>query len=751
MIRFFLIVFMCSIIAVPAFAATVRNIEINGTERIEPETIKTYLPVREGDEITEETLDRSLKALFSTGFFADVSVSEANGIITVNVVENPVINIVAFEGNDEIDDDELAREVSLRPRTVFTRTKLQNDVARLYQVYRANGRFSANIDPKIIKLDQNRVNLVFEIVEGPVTEIKSIRFVGNRAFDDGDLRKALASKEAAWYRFLTSNDRYDPDRLAFDEEQLRRFYLSEGYADFRVLSSVAELSEDKEDFYLTITVDEGPRYKVGKTFVHSTLQNFNSSVLKQDITFESGDWYNADEVQDSVDEITESLGEYGYSFVDVKPDVKRNKESTTVDVIFAVGETPPIFVERIDISGNLRTQDKVIRREFEVVEGDPLTKTAYLDSEQNVKNLNFFENVEVKTKPGSTPDRKVIDVEVEEKSTGELSIGAGFSTTDGPLGDVRLRERNFLGKGQEVVLAGTIAGERTEVDLSITEPYFLDRDISATADVFHITRDLQDESSFDQRRTGGGFSFGYPLSEHVRQSIGYRVEQNEITDVQSDASRFIRDQEGERLTSALTHGLAYTDLDSLIFPTEGFRAWLDTELAGIGGDAKYISGRVGSQYFMPVADQVTLSFLGEVGAIGAYSDEDVQINERFYLGGNTLRGFETAGVGPRDITTNDALGGNYFYRGSVEADVPVGLPEELGVKGHIFTDFGSLFEPGDETGPEIADSRSLRAAAGVGLSWRSPFGPIRFDLATPYISEDEDEDEVFRFSFGTQF
>ncbi len=751
MIRILFTLFILTLISTPVLAAQVRGIQINGTERIEPETIKTYLPIREGDELTDDSLDKSLKALFATGFFADVSISEANGVVSVNVVENPVINILAFEGNEEIDDDELGREVSLRPRTVFTRTKLQDDVARLYQVYRSNGRFSAIIDPKIIKLDQNRVNLVFEIVEGPVTEIESIRFVGNRAFDDSDLRKALASKESAWFRFLTNNDRYDPDRLAFDEEQLRRYYLSEGYADFRVLSSVAELSEDKEDFYLTITVDEGPRYKVGKTFVHSTLQNFDSSILKQDITFDTGDWYNADEVQESVDKITESLEEMGRSFVSVKPDVKRNREQKTVDVIFAVGDTPPVFVEQINISGNLRTQDKVIRREFEVVEGDPLTRAEFADSERNVRDLNFFENVEIKTSPGSTPDRKVIDVKVEEKSTGELSVGAGFSTNDGPLADLRLRERNFLGKGQEVVLAGTLAGERTEVDLSITEPYFLNRDISATADIFHITRDLQDESSFDQRRTGGGFAFGFPLSENVRQSFGYRIEQNEITDVRSDASRFIRDQEGERLTSALTHGLTYTDLDSLVFPTEGLRGWFNTELAGLGGDAKYLSGRLGSQYYTPLTDSIVLSFLGEVGAIGSYADEDVQINERFYLGGTTLRGFEQAGVGPRDTTTDDSLGGNYFYRGSVEASLPVGLPEELGVKGHIFTDFGSLFEPGDETGTEIADSGSIRAAAGVGLSWRSPFGPIRFDLAQPYVSEDEDQEEIFRFSFGTQF
>ncbi|MGE4314329.1 MAG: outer membrane protein assembly factor BamA [Pseudobdellovibrionaceae bacterium] len=734
-----------------AHAAPISDIRIVGSERVEAETVKSYLPVRVGDELTQDSLDQSVKALFDTGFFTDVQISQQGGTLVVNVTENPVINVISFEGNDEIEDEDLQREISLRPRTVLTRTKVQSDVARLYQVYRRQGRFSADIEPKIIKLDQNRVNLVFEITEGPVTEIEAIRFVGNENFDDGRLRAILASKETAWYRFLSNNDRYDPDRAAYDEELLRRFYLSEGYADFRVLSSVAELSEDKKSFYLTITVDEGDRYKVRATHIHSSLQNFDKDVLNDQLELSAGDWYNADKVEDSVDNITKALDQYGFPFVKVAPDVKRNREEKTVDIIFAINETTPVFVERVDISGNLRTQDKVIRREFEMVEGDPLTKAELAKSEQNIKDMNYFENVKVETKPGSAPDKKVIDVDVVEQSTGELSVGAGFSTTDGPLGDFRIRERNFLGKGQEVLLASTIAGKRTEFDASITEPYFLDRDLSASVDAFHITRDLQDESSYDQRRTGGGFSFGYPLSENLRQKLGYRLERNDITNVKSDASRFIRDQEGQRITSAVNQRLTYTELDSTLFPTEGLVSWLDTEYAGIGGDANYLSGKLGSQYFVPMTDNSHISFLGEVGAITGIGDEGVKINERFYLGGQTLRGFESGGVGPRDTTTDDALGGNYFYRGSVEAEVPIGLPEEMGIKGHIFTDFGSLWEPDDETGVDIADSNSIRAAAGVGLSWRSPFGPVRVDLAQPYIKEDDDKDEIFRFSFGTQF
>ncbi len=733
------------------WAQTISRIEVRGSERVEIETVKTYLPVRLGDPVDQEVLDRSVKALYATGFFADVGIKEANGILIVDVVENPVINKVVFEGNKKIEEAELSQEIRLRPRMVLTRTKIQSDTARLYQIYKRSGRFSAQIEPKLIKLDQNRVNLVFEITEGDITEIKGIRFVGNRAFDDGDLRSVLSSKEDRWYRFLSTADRYDPDRLAFDQELLRRFYLKEGYADFRILSAVAELSENKENFFMTFTVQEGPRYRISNALIHSTIRGFDSSYLKEELTFKAGSWYNAEEVEESSDALVIGLERRQYPFVRVSPDIKKNRQNNTMHVIFNISETRPQFVERINVQGNVRTMDKVVRREFEMTEGDPLVKSQLAKSEQNIKDLGYFESVEIKRRPGSAPDKTVLDVKIAEKSTGELSLGAGFSTNDGPLGDIRLRERNFLGKGQDFLAAATIAGERTEFDLSLTEPYFLDRDISASLDAFHITRDLQDESSFDQRRSGGGFSFGYPLSEKLRQNIGYRIEQNEITDVNASTSRFIRDQEGERITSAVTHRLNYTDLDSTLFPTEGITGWFDTEYAGIGGDANYISGRLGVKTYYPVTKKIVLSALSEVGAITGISDEEVQIHERFYLGGSTLRGFESAGVGPRDTSTNDALGGNYFYRGSVEASFPVGLPEELGIKGHTFTDFGSLWEPDDEIGAEIADKTSLRASAGVGISWRSPLGPIRFDYALPYLDEDFDETENFRFSFGTQF
>ena len=518
-----------------------------------------------------------------------------------------------------------------------------------------------------------------------------------------------------------------------------------------VVSANAELDKKKEDFYLTFTVDEGPRYKVGQIAIDTALRGFDGSVLRDDVTFLPGGWYNADEVTASVDAMSDTLGDRQYAFVDVRPGLRRNPESDTIDITFKIDESPRVFVERIEVNGNVRTLDKVIRREMLLVEGDPFNRSKLARSEQRLRDLGFFEDVRVETAQGSAPDKVVVNVGVTEQSTGELSIGAGFSTNDGPLADLRIRERNLLGKGQDLLFATTIAGERTQFDASFTEPHFLDRDLAAGVDAFHITRDLQDESSFDQEQTGGALRIGYPLSQKWRQSLKYRFENNEITDVASDASRFIRDQEGKRTTSAIGQRLTYDDRDSTLFPTEGLYSWFDTEMSGLGGDSQYISGKLGSQYYIPVyKKKVIFDILGEVGAIDGWGDEDVRINERFYLGGNTLRGFERAGVGPRDRATDDSLGGNVFYRGSAELKFPIGLPEDLGVAGHAFSDFGSLWEL-DETGAGILDEDSLRMSGGVGISWRSPLGPIRVDVAQPFIDEDFDKDELFRFSFGTRF
>jgi len=751
----FLMILVGCMVLLPLSSAkaqsTVREIKVEGTQRIEPQTVLSYMDLRLGDQVSRAEMNESLKNLYRTGLFADVGLKLEGTTLIVQVVENPVINEIAFEGNEKIDNDQLFSEIQLRPRQVFTRTRIKGDVERIYQLYRRNGRFSAQIEPKIIKLDQNRVDLVFEIDEGPVTKVESIRFVGNQRYDDDKLRSVIATKESAWYRFISGGDKYDPDRLSYDQQLLRQYYLSQGYVDFRIVSAVAELSRDRDVFYVTFTVDEGERYRVSDVEINSALRNYDISNLEPHITIEEGNWYNADLVQENIDIMTEKLGDAQYAFVDIRADLQRDVRNKTVKIVFNISESVPVYVERINIEGNSRTMDKVIRREMDLVEGDPFNRSKLASSERNIRNLDYFETVEMDVQKGSAPDKTVVDVGVSEKSTGEISIGAGFSTSDGPLADLRLRERNFLGKGQDVLFATTVSGERTEFDVSFTEPYFLDRDMSAGVDLFHVTRDFQDESSYDQSRTGGAFRFGYPLSERWRQTWRYRYERNKVEDVSSNASLFIQEQEGTRDTSAVSQRLVYDNRDSRIMPTNGWTYWLDTEVSGLGGDSSYVSGKTGASFFYPVADLWVLNLTGEGGVIEGYGDEDVAINERYFIGGTTIRGFDDAGIGPRDRFTDDALGGNVFYRGSVELRFPFGLAESMGIYGHVFNDVGTLYDVDVSDSSRLFDDSSLRSSAGVGLSWRSPFGPIRIDLAKPYIKEDYDEERVFRFNFGTRF
>lgn len=732
-------------------AGRVARVQVEGAERIEPQTVLSYMTVQPGDAYDDLAISDSAKALYATGLFADVSIESKGGVLVVNVVENPLINIVAFEGNDKLKREELFAEIASRPRNVLSRNTVQSDVERVRELYRRSGRFSAQVEPKVIKLDQNRVNLVFEVNEGPVSNIRGIKFVGNENFSDAALRGAIVSKESRWYRFLNPNDRFDEDRLAYDQELLRRFYLKNGYVDFRVISAIAEITPDREAFFVTMTVEEGPRYRVNNVRLDtSAIKDAPEGYLSKDVKISAGDWYDADKVEYSIEEMTRTLGENQNVFLAMQPDVARNTADQTVDVTFRAVPTQRVFVEAIDIKGNVRTQDKVIRREFELVEGDPLNRNTIAKAEQDLRDLNFFETVRVRPVQGSAPDQTVLEVDVQEKSTGEISVGAGFSTQDGPLADFRIRERNFLGKGQDLSFSTLIAGKRSEFDVSFTEPFFLDRDLSAGFDLFHMTRDLQDESSYDQKRTGGALRLGYPLGRDLRQTLRYRLENNEITHIRRGASRFIREQQGKHLTSAVSQRLAYDRRDSTMEATRGYLLWLDTEVAGLGGDARYVSGKTGASYYYPIAREWIISTALEGGAIGGWGDKKVRINERFNLGGDSLRGFRYGGVGPRDIRTDDALGGNLFYRGSVELSFPTGLPEELGLGLHAFTDVGSLWSV-DQKGPDIVDNSTPRVGAGVGVSWKSPLGPIRVDFAAPVKKEKYDESEHFRFSFGTRF
>ena len=726
------------------------EIQVVGSRRIEPATVLSYMQVAPGDTFDDRRLDESLKSLFGTGLFNDVTLRREGTALIVQVVENPIINRIAFEGNDRLDDEALDGEVSLRPRIVFTRTKVQNDVQRILDLYRRSGRFAATVEPKVVQLPENRVDLIFEIDEGPATGIRRISFIGNERFGDRTLRGVIQTVESRFYRVFTSDDSFDPDRLTFDRELLRRFYLSEGYADFRVVSAAAELTQDREDFVITFTVEEGPRYRFGSLDVSVELGGVDRGELIGLMVSREGEFYDADEVEESIQAITDSLGARGFAFVDVRPRVRRDRDARTLDIVYEIREGPRVYVERIDITGNVRTLDKVVRREFQIVEGDAFNTAKLRRSRQRLNNLGFFSRVEVDNTPGSAPDRTVVVVDVQEQSTGELSIGAGFSTTAGALADLSVRERNLLGRGQDLRLGLTIAAKQQQVDLSFTEPYFLGRDLSAGFDVFRRITNLQDQSSFNEDEIGGGLRAGYQLTQQVRHNVRYALKKTEIKNVDAAASAVIQSQEGSFLTSLVGSELFLDRLDSRLAPSDGFFASHVIDVAGLGGDVHYVRNKLGSGYFVPIiGPQVVLSLTGEAGYIAGLG-ENVRVVDRFFLGGDNLRGFKSAGVGPRDLSTDDALGGNAVANGTLELRIPLGLPEELGISGAVFSDFGVLTDI-DESSPSIIDAGSVRASAGVGVAWRSPFGPMRLDLARPVVKEDEDVEEVLRFSFGTRF
>jgi len=727
----------------------ISEIIVKGTQRIEPGTVKSYLLIREGDPFDVKRMNLSLKSLFATGLFADVSVDRQGTALVVHVVENPVINRIAFEGNDKVDDTTLEAELTLRPRVIYTRTKVQNDVKRILTVYRRNGRFAVSVEPKVIQLKQNRVDLVFEINEGAVTAVNSIRFVGNREFSDRRLREVIQTRESAWWRFLSNDDTYDPDRLTLDRELLRRFYLTDGFADFRVLSSVAELTPDRKDFFITFTVDEGARYQFGPVKVDARLRDLKAEQLQQSIEIKDGDWYDVTVVDKVIDKLTDRVGELGYAFVDVRPRVHRDRKSKKIDVTFEINEGPRVFVERIDISGNVRTIDKVIRREFQIVEGDAFNSAKIRRSKQRISDLGFFEKINISQVPGSAPDKAVVKVEVEEKSTGQISIGAGYSTSVGPLGEFSIREKNFLGHGQDVNLSLQIAASRSQVNLAFTEPYFLDREIRAGFDLFHVRQDLQTVSSFNMQRTGFGLRAGYPISNNLSQNWNYNLRRSVISSVASNASSLIKDARGTEFLSELGHAIRYDKLDSHLKPTSGYVLSLNTDVAGLGGNVRHLRNVARATQYFKIADEWVAKISGKAGYITGLG-ENVRLLERFHLGGDDLRGFATRGADPRDTLTKDALGGEWTYSGTMSLSFPLGLPAELGVNGRVFTDMGSIGKLAP-TNATTRDTGSVRVSTGIGMTWASPFGPLGMDLGFPLVKESYDIDELVRVNFGTRF
>jgi outer membrane protein insertion porin family len=661
--------------------------------------------------------------------------------------QGPVVNRVAFEGNKGLGEAQLGREIQTRPGTVFSTAGVQSDVARLVEAYRRAGNPNVRIEPRTTMVDQDRVDVVFEIIEGKSARRPRVTFVGNRQFSEATLRQKLSKGESLWTRLFTSGDRYDPDRLDYDKELLRRFYLSVGYADFRIISAVTELAPDGDGYYAVFTIEEGERYRFGKIDVTTRLAGVNVAAMRSLVSTREGEWFNADQVQRTTTVMTEATGRLGYAFADVRPVVNRRNDTRTIDLTYEIVEGPRVYVERINITGNTRTFDKVIRREFRMAEGDAFTTAKLRRTQQRLENLGYFERVEVSTRPGSAPDRTIIDVEVVEQSTGEISVGGGYSTSSGFLGDILVRERNLFGLGQDVRAYLAVGTRSTQVDLGFTEPYFLDRNVMVGADAFRITLDNQKASSYDQTSMGGVLRAGWSLFENTRQTVKYTLRHDDVRNIASRASPQIQAQRGKTWTSEVGQIFAWDTRDSPRNTTSGWLLRYSLDFGGVGGTEHYIRNKLEARYFYEIFDEVVVMIAGQGGVIKPLKD-DLRIVNRYFLGGDNFRGFRLGGVGPH--AGGDALGGKYYYVATAEVSFPIGLPRELGIYGKAFVDAGSLWGA-EEKGAGVFDSSSLRLSTGVGLEWVSPLGPVRIDLAVPVRRERFDKTELIRFSFGTRY
>jgi outer membrane protein insertion porin family len=744
---------------------TIATIKVEGNQRIETGTILSYMLVQPGDPFDPDRLDRSLKTLYATGLFQDVRLNRDGDTLVVRLVENPLVNRVAFEGNHKLTDDQLRPEMQLKPRAVFTPALAEADRQHILDLYARRGYYNARVDPQVIRLGENRVDVVYQINDGSVTLISKIVFVGNHEFSEDRLSEVINSREERWWRFLSTSDEYAPERLNFDKELLRRFYLKNGYIDFEVKDAKSELAPDRSGFFLTFTISEGDRYRVGKVTINSQLRNLNGDALRGNLQIDPGDWYDGDAVQRSVDAIELDVHNRGYAFVEVKPQIVRDNAKHTVDLIFDVGEGPRVYVERIDIVGNTRTKDKVIRREFRLSEGDAFSAEAVRRSRQRLQDLNYFNNVQINTAPGSTPDKAVLTATVEEKATGELTVGGGYSTDAGALLDVGLSERNLVGTGVSAGINGVLAQKRSSVTASITDPYFLDRNLVAGADVFLIQTNYLGTEPYDERRIGFDVRAGYDFNEYLRQVWTYSLVGRTVFNVATNASFFILQEEGYTLLSQVSQAITYDHRDSKVDPHTGYLVSLGNDVAGLGGNAQFVRTNVNGQYFVPF-DRFTgnsdwgLSLTAGFGYLWNEGQQE-QIIDRFYLGGDNLRGFQIGGAGPHDAVTGDPVGGRMIWTQSTELHYPLPISADIGLSGRAFVDVGGLTEASfqnasscrEATGAPcvIADSPTPRVGVGVGLSWHTQFGLLNVDLTPFVIKQPHDQTQIFRFGFGTRF
>ncbi len=823
------------VLTAPAFAQTVT---VQGNSRTDTDTIRSYLQLAPGQSYTAARIDQAMKDLYATGLFSDVRISRAGNGVVVRVTENTVINRVSFEGNSKVKTELLQGEIQSRSRGPYSQALVDNDVQRLMEIYRRSGRGDAQISARTATAANGRVDVTYVIKEGSKTGISAIEFVGNRAYSAGKLRNLMETSESGLFGFFKSTDIYDPDRLASDLDRIRRFYLKNGYADFRVLSSGAEYDPVKKGYVVSIAIEEGEQYRVAGVDVDSRVRDVDSAQLRRVVRTSTGDVYNAEAVEKSVEALAGETAKRGYAFTQVRPRGDRDPATRTVNIVYSVEEGPRVYVERINVRGNTRTRDNVIRREFEMGEGDAYNKVYVDRAERRLKALGYFKTVKVSSEQGSAPDRVVVNVDVEDQSTGSFSIAGGYSTTDGMLAEASIQENNFLGRGQFVKVSVSNGQRARGAEFSFTEPFFLDRRLAAGFDIFSKQTFNSQFARHETRTTGGTLRMSLPFNEEFSVGVRYSLYSQKLTipneydrpynDCSSplgdgittvnglnycmyngEASIAVKEAQGSTITSLAGLTFLYNSLDNPRNPTSGIYAELRPEVAGLGGDSKFFRFTGDMRYYYPISDEITGILRvqgghiagfggGTKGALGSVGG-DVRMIDHFFLGPTLVRGFSPGGIGPRDMNADpsgNSLGGTSYYGVSAEAqfDIPF-LPRELGLRGAVFADAGTvfgykgaryfdinqngvidgvgaggvcalsgstLFAPQSECA-NVRDKNMIRSSVGASVLWQSPLGPIRFDYAyaltkdkglldpTTGLRFGKDQLQAFRFSGGARF
>ena len=738
---------ICLMTVSQAFGQKITDILVSGNQRVSEGTIRSYLPMDIGDEISTSSLDIAIDRLFDTSLFSDVDISNENGLIKILVTENPIINRVTVEGNDVLETDILIAQLGIQPRRVYTKKVAIDGMQKLLEIYELSGRYGASVEPVIIELDNNRVDLVFEVNEGPLIKISSIQFDGNIRYTDRKLKQVISSKEKRWWAFLTASDKYDENRLNYDIRLLRQFYQARGYADINIKRARGGLLPDRSGFAISFILDEGNVYHFNKIDVLSEIEGVSGDLLLPEVTFENGERYDIRKLEESLLAVTNKLGDLGYAFVNVTPDVVTHSENATLDVRIKIEQARKNYVERVEIIDNSRTADSVIRREMQLVEGDAYNQVKLKNSIRNIRNLGFFSDVSVKSRPGTTADQTIIEIDVEEQSTGSLSIGVGYSSIDKSSVALGIDEKNFLGTGRAVSFGGKVSSSKSDFNLSLTEPFFLNRNLTASTNIF---QNKVEGTSVTIEKRGAGFGLGFRAANDIYHRLAYNLIESKTNETASSSSSSTGENGKKLVSSAITYKLGIEKRDNRFDPSDGYFAEISETFSGIGGDVNYLQTILRGAYYKPVSfERFVLGARLETGHVTGLGDNITQSN-RFLLGGNKVRGFDGSGIGPRDLTSDGAVGGNQYYAGSFDVISDAGLNPDLGMRWTLFTDYGSAWGNDFPTGVDGAEDDSIRQSVGYGILWDTAIGPLSFYWADPISKQSYDKLREFQFTIGTR-